>query len=197
MENYPPNLNRSDLAVYFNDTLQGLYSRFSQSTVEQTDLSAYFDIFNDPTTSIDQLLAAGYNITTAGIVFVCENFGIEPPQSDSADAADPATRFEQIYSSFVVVFLYFFIAAGLTLLFLALLFSLGRRNKVRGDYLSIILRVVVGLGLCLLTLMDVPSDKLSGNIGVFMASAWMLPTVAISYAFGMNPLFRLHDHRLT
>ncbi|MCJ1398276.1 hypothetical protein MMC11_001473 [Xylographa trunciseda] len=183
METYPSDLHGAQLAAYLNDTLQVLYSRFSGSTVEQPDLGTYFDIFNDPSTTYDERVAAGYNITTAGIVFICENFQIEPPESDSAGVATPADDFEQIYNSYIVVFLYFFTAAGLTLILLALLFFLGRSKRVRGDHLLMVVRVLVGLGLSFLTLMALPSDKLSGDIGIYIASAWMLPTVAICYMF--------------
>ncbi|MCJ1388912.1 hypothetical protein MMC18_001763 [Xylographa bjoerkii] len=183
MENYPSDIHGADLAVYFNNTVQALYSRFSGSTVEQPDLAAYFDVFSDPTTSSDERFVAGSNITYAGIVFVCENFEIEPPESTSASAADPVQSFEQIYTSYTVVFIYFFAAAGLTLIFLALLFFLGRHERVRGDYLLIVIRILVGLGLSFLTFMALPSDILSGDIDTFIGSAWMLPTVAICYVF--------------
>ncbi|MCJ1418351.1 hypothetical protein MMC32_004698 [Xylographa parallela] len=181
MENYPSNIPRADLTVYFNNTIQALYGRFSGSTVEQPDLGAYFDVFGDPTTSLDQRIAAGYNITYAGIIFVCENFEIELPESNSADEAGPEQKFEEIYDSYIVVFIYFFVAAGLTLIFLALLFVLGRRERVRGDHLLMVVRVLVGLGLSFLALMALPSNP-TGDIGSYVNSAWMLPTVAICYA---------------
>ncbi|MCJ1380883.1 hypothetical protein MMC17_003992 [Xylographa soralifera] len=184
MENYPSNIHGADLAVYFNNTIQALYSRFSGSTVEQPDLGAYFNVFSDPTTSLDQRIAAGYNITYAGIVFVCENFEIEPPESDSAGDTGPEQDFEGIYDSYIVVFIYFFVAAGLTLIFLALLFFLGRHERVRGDHLLMVVRVLVGLGLSFLALMALPSN-LTGDIGSYISSAWMLPTVAICYALRM------------
>ena len=184
MENYPSTDQGTNLAVYFNDTVQALYGRFSGSTIEQPDLAAYFDVFSNTTTSLDQRIAAGYNITYAGIIFICKNFEIEPPQSDLAVAAGPEQDFKEIYDSYIVVFIYFFVAAGLTLIFLALLFFLGRHERVRGDHVLMIVRILVGLGLSVLALMALPSN-LTGDIGSYISSAWMLPTVAICYALRM------------
>ena len=196
MENYPSNIHGANLAAYFNNTIQALYSRLPGSNVEQPDLGAYLGVFGDPTTSLDQRIAAGFNITYAGILYVCENFEIEPPENDSAGDAGPMQEFAEIYDSYIVVFIYFFVAAGLTLVFLALLFFLGRHERVRGDHLLMVIRVLVGLGLSFLALMALPSN-LTGDIDSYISSAWMLPTVAICYTLRMLWLSGFHVFQLT
>jgi hypothetical protein len=72
MKDYPSNLHGSSLASYFNETLEALYGKIPKSTAEHADLTPYFDVFANPNNTIQSKLEAGYNITAAGVVFVCK-----------------------------------------------------------------------------------------------------------------------------
>ncbi len=92
------------------------------------------------------------------------------------DAKDPYTDLGNALIVYDLVFLYFFLAAGLTLILLAVLNILNHRGKwVRGDWISVGVRVFVGMGLAFVSLvkMDLDAEE------VFLYSAWMLPTVML------------------
>ena len=183
-------LHGSNLSAYLNDTVTALYSRFPQSTIEHVDLGSYFQLISDPSANNISKFEAGYNITAAGVVFVCKNFGIEPPEDTSPGGeTNPAELYYGVYDRETVVYVYFFIAAGTTLLMLALLMFLGKREKVRGDYISVTVRILIGLGISFLALMALPANNFTTDIGNFIFSPWMLPTVTLSYGLGMHLLY--------
>ena len=86
----------------------------------------------------------------------------------------------------MTVFLYFFIAAGFTLIILAVLFWIGKRRKLRGEVLSVFVRIFVGVGLALVALMALPSlnTGVDSSLGNYLFSPWMLPTVLLAYGVG-------------
>ncbi|KAL8804118.1 MAG: hypothetical protein Q9182_002751 [Xanthomendoza sp. 2 TL-2023] len=75
-----------------------------------------------------------------------------------------------------LVFLYFFVAAGLTLVFMALLIFLNKRGRlVKGDWLGIGLRVVVGTGIACVSIVKTSYTAEER----FLYSPWMIPTVML------------------
>lgn len=102
----------------------------------------------------------------------------------SSDAVkDPFQDLESIDAVYDLIFVYFFVAAGCTLLMMSILIALAKKNKCLGDYAAIALRAVVGLGLA-----GVAGVK--GNnesTGRFLWSPWILPTVLL--AIGVVVLF--------
>lgn len=92
-----------------------------------------------------------------------------------------------IYSTISTAYLYFFIAAGAALLTLAGLLWLGKRHKTAAEYSSIVVRVVVGCGLCLSTLLYLPSQQV--NFENFVESGWTLPVVMLSLGLGKRKLY--------
>ncbi|KAL9105824.1 MAG: hypothetical protein Q9187_008654, partial [Circinaria calcarea] len=119
-----------------------------------------------------------------GISYIAQNFGTEVPK-EAKKTGDKAEELDAIFNVFTTVYLYFFIGAGLALILLASLFWLGKRRKSRGEFLSIGLRVLVGLGLALLSTMYVSLEKEESKrqdrFTHYFGSAWMLPTVVFTY----------------
>ena len=91
--------------------------------------------------------------------------------------------FTTVNDTFTTIFIYFFICAGLSLILTSFLFFFGKRNKVRGDFLNIFIRILVGLGLMLIVIMNsLTSDAGVNNYETFAYGPWMLPTVTIALA---------------
>ncbi|KAL9008672.1 MAG: hypothetical protein Q9173_006226 [Seirophora scorigena] len=77
-----------------------------------------------------------------------------------------------------LVFVYFFVAAGLTLVLTAVLMVLNRPRlwHCKGDWATVGVRVVVGAGLALVAVMN----KNDTSKGRFLYSPWMVPTVMLA-----------------
>ncbi|KAL9035058.1 MAG: hypothetical protein Q9180_005061, partial [Flavoplaca navasiana] len=92
------------------------------------------------------------------------------------DARDAYTDLGNALTVYDLVFLYFFLAAGLTLILLAVLNILNHKGKwVKGDWTGLRVRVFVGMGsaFVILVKMDLDAEE------VCLYSAWMLPTVML------------------
>lgn len=89
---------------------------------------------------------------------------------------DPFKDLGSVFHVYDLVFVYFFVAAGCTLLMMAILIALAKKNKCAGDYAAIALRAIVGLALTLVA-------AVKGNYTAqehFLFSPWMLPTVLLA-----------------
>ena len=100
--------------------------------------------------------------------------------SDSSSAVnnvvvklDPLTEVYNALKVYDLVFLYFFVAAGLTLIMMAILIALAKKGKCAGDYTAILLRLVVGSALAMISIVKVNTEAQQK----FLYSAWMLPSV--------------------
>ena len=96
--------------------------------------------------------------------------------ADPATPKDPFKDLSSVLHVYDLVFVYFFIAAGCTLLMMAVLVFAAKKNKCAGDYAAVALRAVVGLALTLVA-------AVKGNYTAqehFLYSPWMLPTVLLA-----------------
>ena len=97
--------------------------------------------------------------------------------SHTTDKNNPFTDYlTQVYHLYDLVLTYFFIAAGATLIFMAVLIVIAKRDKCKGDWAAIILRTVVGT--CLACVAAVSSDPVKQEN--FLWSGWILPTAALA-----------------
>jgi low temperature requirement protein LtrA len=191
--NYPTNGNTTIMVEYLNQTINALYEQFPASKAPYMDFTGDFQALQNSSLSNDTLQDVLGDIDYNGIVYIATSFGIEPPKKFEDPSED---QLEGISETFEAVFLYFFAAAGLALVFMAILFFLGKRYKVRGDYVSIAVRVLVGVGLGLLTLMDLTSSAENAYAN-YAGGPWLLPTVVLAYGFGTyRPLYH-YSTRLT
>lgn len=94
-------------------------------------------------------------------------------KTDDKKVKDPVAELDKVVKVFDLVFVYFFVAAGLTLIIMAVLIALAKKGKCAGDYAAIILRLLVGVALAMITVV-----KANPNLqDQFLFSAWILPTV--------------------
>lgn len=195
--------NTTDINIEaLNETVNKSYERFEESQWVTPNITSYLDILKASLADNNTLSSAGddaaYNITNAVSTWIFESFDVQVPKE--AQYLDKNAQAEALYSRFLTVFLYFFIAAGTVLIFLAALFWLGKRRHSRGEYLSIALRALVGIGLALITVMYAPFDQANGNtdhVVAYFTSVWMLPTVLLAYGIGEFELTIVPIHVLT
>ena len=123
-----------------------------------------------------------YDLNAAVYTWILHNYKVLVGNDD----LPPDEKLYEVFSTYDLVYEYFFLAAGLTLVMLAVLLWLGKKEKTIGEYSSIALRCIVGLGLCLLVLMETSVDPVvDNNYYIFQESVWVLPTVMLSYLLGM------------
>jgi hypothetical protein len=166
-----------------NQTMIQLFSRFPSSP--KPSLSSYFAEISSPNATSAQIQDGINNIYSNGINWTLTNFDIPTP-------TDTDNNIYAILNLFEVVFIYYFVFAGLTLMLLAALFLLGKRHKLRGEILSVGVRVFFGLGLSLVAVMAAPAlgatTDPNSSLHKFMFSAWLLPTVLLTYLTGEFPM---------
>lgn len=123
------------------------------------------------------------DIFSQGAVFAAKNFGIEPPEKKAEDATESGQVLGLLLDdTFSTIFIYFFVAAGLAILFTTMLFIFGKRHKIRGDYFNIFFRIIIGTGILLVSIIATAKGGLLNDAySNFAGSPYMLPTVAIAY----------------
>ena len=185
----PHSLNISAI----NNTIYDVFNNFVNST---EGASPYYE---EAFARLEGTLGNTTNRTEAGIAFldivtsvedvVLNTYNIHIKESVETEdvAKNLVNAQEDIFATFTTVFLYFFVAAGVTLILLALLFYLGKRRKTRGEYLSMAVRIFFGLGLTLIaTMYNSDPEVASNDFNNYLSSAWMLPTVLIAYGIGKS-----------
>ncbi|PGH35569.1 hypothetical protein GX50_01550 [[Emmonsia] crescens] len=118
-------------------------------------------------------------------IWVMRTFGLELPELNGSGREILAQQNREVSSKFYVLFAYFFIAAGLTLVFLASLHWFGKAHKTRGEVLSIFMTTVIGAGLALVSLFvkAAQSEAATGEttFSSFLAGGWIVPTVVLTF----------------
>lgn len=113
---------------------------------------------------------------------IFEQFGVEGPHLPNHGAQQSLiTKANSLMNIFSTVFVYFYIAAGCLLIALAVMYWFGKTQKTLGEWLSILLRVVAGLGLATLCLFSFTSGEATNG---FIFSSWQIPIVMICYFVG-------------
>lgn len=180
------------------DYLQGSLDTFALSFKEGALEQAYDYSVN--LTSIQKVTAPygsdTYNDSVGAVVlelffgvtnFIFNNFGVEGAESktmeeESQDAlVENASKLEALVNLFNTVFAYFFIAAGCFLIILAVMYWFSKTKKTGGEWASIVVRVVAGMGLLPALSVAFSSSNSSGN---FMTSPWPIPVVMLGYLVG-------------
>ncbi|MCJ1397354.1 hypothetical protein MMC11_000547 [Xylographa trunciseda] len=166
-----------------NETINQLFDKFELLGLpsDNIDVNYYLNDMLNNTSNVTAISEDLDQVLGIGFQYVCDNLGVEAPKE--ADVTTPGDQINAIFDLFSTVYIYFFTAAGLCLILLAVLFWLGKRRKLRGEILSIGVRIAVGVGLSLLALMDLPSLYADENsaISTYLYTPWLLPTVVICY----------------
>ena len=116
--------------------------------------------------------------------FITGKFNIEVEGDPEGQEAMNA-----IFELFEVVYVYFLAFAGFVLIVLSILFVIGKRKKLRGEMLAVLLRFCAGLGLSLLSTMAAPGllDPTgfgNDNLHRYMYSGMVIPTVLLIFLAG-------------
>ena len=176
--------NTQEIANTIRNATGDLYKDIS-SNVDLTkyNITAYLAAYSNATSpDSDQAQEAAANILLTVSNAVLKYFKISgPAKKPTFDAAaakspDPVKDFGATLHVYDLVFGYLFIAAGLTLVLMALLILVAKRHKVMGDYAAVAVRAVFGVALaCVSAIATDPDRQIT-----YMSSAWMLPTIAIT-----------------
>lgn len=176
-----------------NDTLvlAARFSNFSEASLKtvEADVSKFnvtqyiYDLAAEPEWDSDPAYVAVEDIFGTLISATFKFFKIQASKKDlsqsqpkgSAVKLDPLTDLYNALKVYDLVFVYFFIAAGLTLILMAVLIALAKKGKCAGDYTAILLRLVVGCGLAMISIVKVNTAAQQN----FLYSAWMLPSVLL------------------
>jgi low temperature requirement protein LtrA len=132
---------------------------------------------------------AYYDLIGQVATFVSKGYLVEIPEGTNGEEATGGDNLDAIIGIYGTIFLYFFICAGLTLVMLAVLFLLNKRYKTRLEYISMAVRLMVGIAVTLITIMYGTTGNAFAN---YFLSAWMAPTVVLAYGLsklsGIVPL---------
>ena len=137
---------------------------------------------NETDSAADSALELGGEITITVTNAVLKYFKISGPSKkkssldDLAKPQDVFKDFDSTFHTYDLVYIYMFIAAGFTLILMALLILIAKHRRVAGDYAAVAVRVTFGTILACLAAMVTNQDRQTA----FMSSAWILPTIAIT-----------------
>jgi hypothetical protein len=128
-------------------------------------------------TSFQQVLR---DIELGGVNAIFINFDVEIAEthedSEVAEVTAAGDRFN-------TVFIYFYISAGAFLLVLGMLYWFGKTRKTRGEWLSILLRTIFGLGIVAFCATTFVNSDAAQN---FTFSSWPVVVVGIGYFIGKS-----------
>ena len=184
----PPYPSASTLKAFgdkVNQTITSVYNIFEPDfTYYDETYNSNFEAMTAKNGTWPDLTESLYNITLQAFEDLCESFSIETP--DTISAKTPSVAADSTIEVFYTVFTYFFIAAGFTLILLTVLLTLGRLEKFRSELITMGFRYFVGIGLALISLMNLPSlqNGTSPAIDNYIWTPWIIPTVCICYVTG-------------
>ena len=117
-------------------------------------------------------------ISTINIIL--ETLGIKGAKSSKDDGSkSPDKDMEKLLRVIDIVFNYFFITAGIALILIGVLGVMSKTPKKVGDYIRSSGNFILGLALCLLSLMSLTPAEES-----YTSSPWVLPTLCLVLGTG-------------
>ncbi|KAL8769546.1 MAG: hypothetical protein Q9209_004477 [Squamulea sp. 1 TL-2023] len=148
----------SQLADAFSNVSSNLLKDV-EADPAKTNVTGYLDTLrNSGDASSDVAVDAAYEILLTLVNATLKFFKIQAAQKTTKDpivgeAKDPDSDLGNALIVYDLVFLYFFVAAGLTLILMAVLMILNKKGRwVKGDVIGIAVRIIVGTGLALVAL---------------------------------------------
>ena len=173
-------VNMSSIIPGIGDTPTYVSTSLEEVAKSPNSTYAIYGAFNADSSPLDDLYYAIYT-------WILGDYKVAV---DLSHKHTPTELLDEVFSTYDLVYEYFFLASGLTLVMLAMLLFLGKKRKTVGEYSSIALRFFIGFGLCLVVLMDTlqnsPWDNyaIQNNYFNFQQSAWVLPAVMFGYLLG-------------
>ena len=181
----------TDVADYLGTVMEDFFKPFEENSghhkvAKPNITSELLELSEASESNATKALELMQSIVAKGVTFAAENFGIEPPEKSKEKAESEVEVMNSLTTeTFTTIFVYFFMAAGLTLILTSALFLLGKRHKIRADYINLVVRTLVGVGLSLLIVMGLSDNEKIAQMGAAFAwSAWVVPTVAIAFVAG-------------
>ncbi|KAG4436442.1 hypothetical protein IFR05_008076 [Cadophora sp. M221] len=175
-----PNTDFTDLQNSLNETVTAIFDDFPP-TYTQTwiDVDNYLVVVGDMSTTDEETVAAVDNLFLTVQNSLFDTYGIKTPKSkeDAYSVSDPLTSSNKAEDVFKLVFVYFFLASGITLILMNTLRFISKRDRTKTDTLRMIFNFIVGVALCLIA--ATVNTNISHN---FMRSSAVLPTVTVTLA---------------
>jgi uncharacterized membrane protein len=177
-----------ELIAGVNETIITIFENPFMSLTEEVfnNVSGNFSALANSTISLpteEQLSENLASILIDLLQLVVGSYGFEPPDAEAEGQKPPAETYQDYLNVFHLVFEYFFISAGLVLIFLGILSYLSHskgRHESRSHYVSIFSKLVLGLATMLLAIMV--RTAAVDNLG---ESAWTLPLVFFILAIAL------------
>ncbi|KAI9689684.1 MAG: hypothetical protein M1820_010084 [Bogoriella megaspora] len=187
------------------DTYSSWYDQFNDIAYNQTflyspkgsDISEYENKFNNAletfynvslevahgeSNATDEIATTIANMWTVLSDAVFAMVGIPVEEESKDDSEEPNAAAEDLaspkwYTLFRLVFIYTFVCAGLTLMIMGVLGLISHHHKTTAGRIRSAVTLVIGLGICLLSIISVSDD----TFGDYVGSAWVLPTLVLSF----------------
>ncbi|WEW56860.1 hypothetical protein PRK78_002315 [Emydomyces testavorans] len=175
------------------DMLKEIVSNLTERLRNKEATPDFEPIFNNITAiknpnsnpqELDNLLT---EFTDRVFVWIMKSFGVEVESGEKGSAVHETVgeQVEKLSEKFFVVFRFFFIAAGLVLIFMAVLHWFSKSHKSRGEVLSIITTTLIGIGVSLVSIIAlVGSGEGETAFSNYLNSGWIVPTIVLAYALG-------------
>ncbi|KAM5483250.1 hypothetical protein McanMca71_007926 [Microsporum canis] len=181
----------ADLVEGLKDIIADISSKL-KSTDGMPDFTSIYDkllAVKDFQKSSEEVGELMQEFLAESLIWIMHTFGIEVKEETGGKEANAEHggkaaihELTQIYGAATIIFRFFFVAAGLTLVLLAILHWFSKSHKSRAEMLSIITTTTIGVFLSLLAVMsDFDSDVDVSALGTYIDSAWVTPTVALTY----------------
>ncbi|PSS22920.1 hypothetical protein M430DRAFT_25883 [Amorphotheca resinae ATCC 22711] len=179
--------NPDDLIRVVNSTIQNIFAIYppTDNTTTQAEVGETVGALSEQLSLLMSNTSTDANYTgledaVAEVGFVVLNsimdtYGFEAPPPNGTETVSDKTNAELDTAS--LVFEYFFIATGLTIIIMGILGLVNVRVYTKGSWLRFATHIVFGVALCLLSILATAND---GDGAVVLAeTAWPLPIVAI------------------
>jgi hypothetical protein len=110
-------------------------------------------------------------------VSVLTTYKITVPEGVGSGISTSRTAFDTLFAT---TFLYFFIAGGSVLIFLSVLYWVGKQHKAKVEMRLIVVETLAGIGLVLVAVVRTNGDAFKS----FILSPWPIPTMVLTYFTG-------------
>ncbi|KAL9111309.1 MAG: hypothetical protein Q9227_004186 [Pyrenula ochraceoflavens] len=174
-----------ELTEKLESNLEDIKTRFHDA--ELPDFSEYFKAIANYTNTAaenDRVQPIIDDMQYSIFSWACKIFNIQPLEDDEKKIETPFDKFIAIFRVFRVIFIFFFACAGAVLVILAIMYWFGKSHKSRGEWLSVLVRLMVGVAVSLLAIMA--TESAFNNWVNFLSSAWILPTIVLAYGLGKH-----------
>ena len=192
---FDPERTGPELAEMLKTNLEAFNKHFIRRDFEETynytrNLTFISHLSDFGSNHTQNKLAAVYTeMEYAMTNFVFEVYNLVQETKDK-----PKTQFDAYFGTFltfVVTLYYYWIAAGFVLMILGVMYWFGKRHKSRFEWASLFMRLITGLTLALLILIQyLPHGESNGEpvdaASNILLTSWTIPIVLLLYSFGTS-----------